>query len=430
MPTPESLARQTIDQKLTAAGWIVQDFRALNLGAGPGVAVREFPTSRGEADYVLFVDRKAVGAVEAKPEGTTLRGVFEQTAKYLTSFPDQIPHVELPLPFSYESTGTETLFVDLRDPDYRSRRVFSFHRPETLREWMIPSVGAGLAPARTSAQTLRGRLRGMPGMHPLDTTGLWGAQVEAITNLERSLADGRPRALIQMATGSGKTFTAVSFIYRLIKFAGAKRVLFLVDRNNLGKQTLREFQGYRTPDDGRLFTELYNVQRLTSNVIDPVGKVTITTIQRLYSMLKGEEYEEENEEQSLFEMDSPLTLTLSPEGERGLTVEYNPDIPIETYDFIVTDECHRSIYNLWRQVLEYFDAFIIGLTATPSKHTLGFFDQNLVTEYTHERAVADGVNVGYEVYRIRTKITGEGGGVEAGHYVDKRDKKSRAVRWE
>ena len=111
-------------------------------------------------------------------------------------------------------------------------------------------------------------------------------------------------------------------------------------------------------------------------------------------------------------------------------MEYNPDIPIETYDFIVTDECHRSIYNLWRQVLEYFDAFLIGLTATPSKHTLGFFDQNLVTEYTHERAVADGVNVGYEVYRIRTRLTGEGGSVEAGHYVDKRDKQTRAVRWE
>jgi type I restriction enzyme R subunit len=195
-----------------------------------------------------------------------------------------------------------------------------------------------------------------------------------------------------LATGSGKTFTAVSFIYRLIKFAGAKRVLFLVDRNNLGKQTLREFQGYRTPDDGRLFTELYNVQRLTSNVIDPVSKVTITTIQRLYSILKGEEYEEENEERSMFEVGTAptpgpaLTLALSPEGERGLTVEYNPDVPIETYDFIVTDECHRSIYNLWRQVLEYFDAFLIGLTATPSKHTLGFFDQNLVTEYTHERA--------------------------------------------
>jgi type I restriction enzyme R subunit len=316
MPTPESLARQTIDQKLTAAGWIVQDFRALNLGAGLGVAVREFPTARGEADYVLFVDRKAVGAVEAKPEGTTLRGVFEQTAKYLTSFPENIPHVELPLPFSYESTGTETLFVDLRDPDYRSRRVFSFHRPETLREWLAPSgQGAGRGDL---APTLRGRLLEMPEKYPLDTKGLWSAQVEAITNLEGSFAQGRPRALIQMATGSGKTFTAVSFIYRLIKFAGAKRVLFLVDRNNLGKQTLREFQGYRTPDDGRLFTELYNVQRLTSNVIDPVSKVTITTIQRLYSMLKGEaEYDEQNEEGSLFELELPVTPALIPSPSPG-----------------------------------------------------------------------------------------------------------------
>lgn len=416
MPTPEALARETIDKKLEAAGWIVQDFKLLNLGAGSGVAVREFQTASGPADYVLFVDRKAVGVVEAKPEGTTLRGVFEQSARYMADFPEEIPHVELPLPFSYESTGTETLFVDLRDPDYRSRRVFSFHRPETLKEWLA------------QPNTLRGRLREMPVQHPLNKEGLWEAQVEAITGLEQSFAESRPRALIQMATGSGKTFTAVSFIYRLIKFSGAKRVLFLVDRNNLGKQTLREFQGYRTPDDGRLFTELYNVQRLTSNVIDPVGKVTITTIQRLYSMLKGEEYEEENEEQSLFELD-PLTPTLS-QGERELTVEYNPDIPIETYDFIVTDECHRSIYNLWRQVLEYFDAFLIGLTATPSKHTLGFFDQNLVMEYTHERAVADGVNVGYEPYRIRTRITEGGSRVEAGHYLDKRDKKTRAVRWE
>jgi type I restriction enzyme R subunit len=201
-----------------------------------------------------------------------------------------------------------------------------------------------------------------------------------------------------MATGSGKTYTAVSFVYRLVKFAGARRVLFLVDRNNLGRQTLREFQSYITPDDGRKFTELYNVQRLTSNVIDPVSKVMITTIQRLYSMLKGDEIEDEVEEPSLFE----LGLR---EDEEPKVVEYNPDIPIETFDFIITDECHRSIYNLWRQVLEYFDAFLIGLTATPSKHTLGFFEQNLVTEYTHDRAVADGVNVGYEVYQIRTHIT-------------------------
>ena len=410
MPTPEALARINIDTLLTAAGWIVQDYKSINLGAGMGVAVREFPTGRGEADYLLFVDRKAVGVVEAKPEGTTLSGVSEQSAKYQVSFPEDIPHVELPLPFAYESTGVETHFTDIRDPDYRSRRVFSFHRPETLKEWASQPL------------TLRGRLREMPSAQPLIEKGLWKAQIEAVKGLEKSFSQDRPRSLIQMATGSGKTFTAVNFIYRLIKHGGAKRVLFLVDRNNLSKQTLAEFQKFITPDDGRKFTELYNVQRLTSNTIDPVSKVTITTIQRLYSMLKGEEYEEENEEESLFELN--LGKNYDPK-----TVRYNPDIPIEEFDFIVTDECHRSIYNLWRQVLEYFDAFLIGLTATPSKYTLGFFNQNLVTEYTHERAVADGVNVGYEVYRIRTKITQEGSQVDAGEYVDKRDKKSRADRW-
>ncbi|MHA2230980.1 MAG: type I restriction endonuclease subunit R [Candidatus Hodarchaeales archaeon] len=407
MPTPEQIAREKIDKLLAAAGWVLQDYKQINLGAGLGVAVREFPTKSGPADYVLFVDRKAVGAVEAKPEGTTLRGVAEQTGRYQTDFPEDIPNVELPLPFGYESTGTKTLFVDFRDPDFRSRRVFAFHTPETLGDWAAQEA------------TLRAGLRELP---TLITEGLWDAQIEAIVSLEKSFAENRPRALIQMATGSGKTFTAVSFIYRLIKFAGAKRVLFLVDRNNLGKQTLREFQGYVTPDDGRKFTELYNVQRLTTNVIDPVSKVTITTIQRLYSMLKGEEIEEDIEEPSWFELAPGVD-------EKPRIVEYNPDIPIETFDFIITDECHRSIYNLWRQVLEYFDAFLIGLTATPSKYTLGFFDQNLVTEYPHERAVADGVNVGYEVYRIRTRITKEGSTVEAGHHIDMRDKKSRAERW-
>lgn len=136
----------------------------------------------------------------------------------------------------------------------------------------------------------------------MNTEGLRDCQIDAIANLEQSFAQAKPRALIQMATGSGKTYTAVSFIYRLIKFAGAKRVLFLVDRSNLGKQTLREFQQYVTPDDGRKFTELYNVQRLTSNTLDRVSKVCTTTIQRLYSMLKGEaEFEEETEEESLFD---------------------------------------------------------------------------------------------------------------------------------
>ncbi len=406
--TPEQIARLHIDDLLTRAGWIVQDLDQLNLGASIGVAVREYPTNNGQADYVLFVDRKAVGVIEAKPEGTTLSGVSEQSYKYSANFKKEVPHVELPLPFLYESTGTETLFRDLRDPESRSRLVFAFHQPKTLIEWAKNDI------------TLRRRLQLLP---QLNKDRLWQPQFEAIVNLEKSFKLNNSRALIQMATGSGKTFTAVSFIYRLIKFADAKRVLFLVDRNNLGRQTRMEFQQYITPDDGRKFTELYNVQQLTSNVIDPVSRVCVTTIQRLFSMLKGEkEFDSESEEKSMFD--------IAPNSNEEKEVVYNSEIPIEMFDFIVTDECHRSIYKLWRQVLEYFDAFLIGLTATPSKQTIGFFHRNLVQEYTQERAVADNVNVDFEVYRIDTKITKEGSKVETGFYVDKRNKLTRKVKSE
>ena len=405
---PEEKARQNIDQLLTAAGWTIQNRENMDLSESQGIAVSEFPMTYGTPDYLLFVDKKAVGVIEAKPEGTTLSGVSEQTEKYLRGVPPLLPSYQKPLPFGYESTGVETFFRDLRDLDSRSRPVSAFHKPETLAQWI------------KQKRTLRENLRALP---VLEKEGLRDCQIEAIANLEQSLADARPRALIQMATGSGKTYAAVSFIYRLIKFAGAKRVLFLVDRSNLGRQTLKEFQQYTTPDDGRKFTDLYNVQHLTTNRIDGVSKVCITTIQRLYSMLKGDSvFDKENESESLFNLDSG--------NQPAADVGYNPNIPISTFDVIVTDECHRSIYNRWRPVLEYFDAFTVGLTATPSKQTLGFFDQNLVTEYSHERAVADGVNVGYEVYRIKTEITEEGSKIESGFYVDKRNKLTRETRLE
>ena len=408
MTRPEELARQKIDKLLQAAGWQVQDCKDINLSASLGVAVREFPLTNGAVDYLLFVDKKAVGVLEAKKVGTTLSGVSEQTEKYLQGLPDNIPNFQNPLALAYESTGVVTYFRDNRDPEPRSRPVFAFHKPETMAEWY------------TQETTLRARLRTMP---PLITESLWDSQTEAIVNLEESFRDDRPRALIQMATGSGKTRTAVNFVYRLIKFAGARRVLFLVDRSNLGRQTRKEFQQFVTPDDGRKFTELYNVQHLTSNTLDPVCRVTISTIQRLYSMLAGQpELDAELDEVSMFDV--------APEAAVPKEIAYNPNIPIETFDFIITDECHRSIYNLWRQVLEYFDAYLIGLTATPSKQTLGFFKQNLVMEYSHERAVADGVNVGYQVYRIRTEITEQGGQVPAGFFVDRRNKKTRQLRWE
>ncbi|HZO75840.1 MAG TPA: DEAD/DEAH box helicase family protein [Ktedonobacteraceae bacterium] len=415
---PEELARQQIDEMLSQAGWVVQDWGRHNLGAGPGVAIREFPLRTGTADYLLIVNREVAGVVEAKPAGHSLIGVREQSAKYLSGIDDTLPVARTPLPFHYETTGQETRFTSNLDPVPRSRLIFSFHRPAMLQQWLE------LAPEGGENATLRARLLQMP---PLATHGLRDCQIEAITNLERSFTRNHPRALIQMATGSGKTFTAVNFIYRLIKFGGARRVLFLVDRDNLGKQTHNEFQQFMTPDDGRKFTELYNVQHLRGKTIDNVARVCITNIQRLYSILSGEEEPDEAaEERSLFESEEEDAQLL----KEPKHVRYNPAVPIETFDVIVTDECHRSIYNLWRGVLEYFDAFIVGLTATPNKQTFGFFNQNLVMEYGHERAVADGVNVDYLVYTIRTQITAQGSTIEKGYYIDKRDRRTRKLRWE
>lgn len=404
---PEEEARAEIDKQLIAAGWDVQDRKDFDRTSALGVAVREFALGQDEADYLLFIDGKAAGVIEAKKTGTTLSGVAEQSERYMSRLPDHLARWQDTLVFDYESTGEETIFRDMRDPHPRSRRVFAFHKPETLLGWL------------KAGQSLRARLAELP---PLVAEGLRDCQVEAIKGLEKSLAEARPRSLIQMATGAGKTFTACSFSWRLLKHAGAKRLLFLVDRANLGRQTLKEFQEFEPPGAGRLFTDVYITQHLQSPRLDPDAKVVITTIQRLYSMLRGEELDEAADEKSGFE-------TWEVEDGEIKPVPYNPAIPIETFDFIITDECHRSIYGLWRQVLDYFDAFIIGLTATPTKHTLGFFNQNLVAEYPYERSVADGVNVGYEVFRVHTRVGDQGGLIDAGYSVPVRDKRTRATRY-
>lgn len=414
----EQEARAQIDRLLTAAGWRVQDAKSANLSAAFGVAIREFPLKDGHgfADYMLYVDGKAAGVLEAKKPGFTLSGVEIQSEKYVKGLPDGLPAWHKPLPFAYESTGKETRFTNGFDPQPRSRTLFAFHKPEMLAEWAkhaIPSAGEG-------PSSFLARMSG--GMPELKEEGLWPAQIIAVRNLEKSIGENHPRSLIQMATGSGKTYTAISFIYRLIKFAGARRVLFLVDRGNLGDQTLKEFQQYESPYNNYKFTEEFNVQRLTSNKIDDVARVCICTIQRMYSMLRGRELAEEDDETSVEGLEK-VYKDIPP-------IEYNPKVPIEAFDIIVTDECHRSIYNLWAQVLEYFDAYLIGLTATPSQQTFGFFHRNLVMEYPHEQAVADGVNVNYDVYRIRTQIGEAGSTVEAGFFVEKQARDTRAKRWE
>ena len=408
--TPEKKARRNIDKMLEAAGWQIQDYAERDTGAALGVAVREYRLRADQrADYLLFIGGVAIGVIEAKPEGVTLSGALQQAERYRASLPDDLPN-RTRFFFSYASTGVETYFRDIRDPDSRSRQVFTFHTPEALSN------------AFYQPRTLRERLK--TDIPPLEKSILWDCQFEAITELEKSLTESHPRALVWMATGSGKTYVAVSSVYRLIKFANVKRVLFLVDRNNLGRQALREFQSYTTPDDGRKFTELYNVQHLSSNLIDETSSVCVTTIQRLYSMLKGDpDYEsDDDEEGSTFEQETEDTTPQK--------VIYNQNIPIDTFDLIIVDECHRSIYGKWRHVLEYFDAFITGLTATPYGQTRNFFNQNLVYEYSHEQAVEDDVNVGFYVYRIKTEITESGSTVTAGSYVARRERGNRELNWE
>ena len=410
--TPEQEARDHIDKMLTDANWLVQSRDKIDLSASIGVAVREYPTDVGPADYALFVNRKPVGIIEAKreDEGHRLTVVEVQSSGYANA---KLKYLDNdPLPFVYESTGIITRFTDYRDPKPRGRNVFSFHQPETLAEWL------------RKTKSLRGRLQYIPALEP---SGLRIAQVSAIENLEHSFKKNRPRALIQMATGAGKTYTAATFVYRLLKHADAKRILFLVDTKNLGEQAEQEFMTYQPNDDNRKFTELYNVQRLSSSYIASDSQVCISTIQRLYSILKGEELDES------LENDNPNESTWMEQQlgkKQAVPVEYTPKAPIEQFDFIVIDECHRSIYNLWKQVLEYFDAFLIGLTATPDKRTFGFFNENVVSQYTYEQSVIDGVNVPYDVYTIETDISTQGSVVKAGWFVDRRDKLTREKRWQ
>ncbi len=370
--------------------------------------MREYPTDIGPADYVLFVDRQAVGVIEAKAEdlGHRMAAVEEQAEAYAAARLKWVSNHKR-LPFVYESTGTLTRFSDGRDPRPRSREVFTFHRPETLGDWLSKS------------KSLRARLHDIP---PLNPDGLRDCQLTAIQNLEESFRKDRPRALIQMATGAGKTFTAITAIYRLLKFADAKRVLFLVDTRNLGEQAETEFMAYVPNDDNRKFTELYNVQRLKSQYAAVSSQVCISTIQRMYSILKDEPLDEAAEDHN------PAEILVRP--KTPLPVVYSQKVPPEFFDFIVIDECHRSIYNTWRQVIEYFDAYLIGLTATPDNRTYGFFRKNVVSEYGHDKAVADGVNVGNEVYVIETEVTMHGAVLKIEQQVEKRERLSRAKRWE
>lgn len=405
--TPEQKAREAIDQRLAQSGWILQDMSQLNPVAGPGVAVREFPTSTGPVDYALFVDGTPVGVVEAKADekGQDITTVEGQSSRYAGSIFKWVKTGYI-IRFAYEATSKLTRFTDYADQKYRSRLIFSFHRPDSLRALL------------KADDTIRNNMKHFP---PFDTTGFRSCQITAIQNLESSFAENRPRALVQMATGAGKTFTAITAVYRLLKYAKVNRVLFLVDTKSLGEQAEREFLAYRPNDDNRSFSEIYGVRRLKSAYTPQDVQVCISTIQRMYSILKGEELDESAEETSFNEMST---------AERQTTKEvvYNAKYPPEFFDCIIIDECHRSIYNVWQQVLDYFDAFLVGLTATPDKRTFAFFEENVVSEYSREQAIIDGVNVGEDIFLIETQVTQSGAHIMK-QLIECRNRLSREKRW-
>lgn len=412
---PEEKARLVIDAKLRDAGWTIQDFNEFNPYASAGVAVREFQTNDGEeVDYALFVDGNPVGLIEAKPDESGIHlpsSASEQNLGYAKSGLKG-NYDKNGLRFLYEATGLITEFTDLYDPKPRLRKIYSFHRPEHLRSLIKDYVLNG-------NMTLRGRLQNFP---ELPSAGFRDCQITAITNLEASFAKNNPRALVQMATGAGKTYTAITNTYRLLKHARARRVLFLVDTKNLGEQAETEYKNYTPYDSTAKLSELYDIRRITTSNIPQTTQICISTIQRLYSMLKGEI--------STFPDDADEDEMDLSGGQREIA--YNSEYPPEFFDFIVIDECHRSIYNLWRQVLEYFDAFLVGLTATPNSHTYGFFNENVVSEYTHEQAVADNVNVGaFGTFLIETEKTRKGGTVaRISQQIEVRDKRTRQQKWQ
>lgn len=383
---PEEKARVTIDEQLTAAGWLVTRDK-LAWQSGAAVAIEEWVFPNGlQADYLLFFKGKAIAVVEAKPQKTLIGGVYHQADGYANSLDAHMPCWMSPIPFIYVANGAVVLFADRRDKYSRQRIVFSFHQPITLEKWV-----------KEGESTLQNRLLSLPSVPLPSGLNLRLCQTEAIGKLEESFAQQKRRAYVHLATGAGKTFTACTFCYRLIRHARAKRILFLVDRGNLGQQAYDSFSQWHIPEFDRKFTDEYSVVRLSSGAIEGNPRVVISTIQRIYSILTHSPMCDADDEQSVQDSDEMKQVV------------YNASLPPEYFDFIVVDECHRSIYKNWKQVLEYFDSTIIGLTATPTDTTAEFFEKNKVAEYSYEQSVKDGVNVGYCVYRIKTHKSEHGG---------------------
>lgn len=385
--TPEEKARCKIDNMFKEAGWDVVDRMNYNPYIS-AVAIEEgLLKGNLEADYLLFLEGKAVGVLEAKREERKLSDIVaEQAENYTHKLQDWYQTWQNPLPLIYLSNGKELMYkcVGIND-EYIP--ISHIHSPkEIARMLKLPSYFAGLP--------------------VIPKKGLRSCQYDAIYQLEKSFRDGKNKALMVLATGAGKTYTACTAAYRLLSYTPAKRILFLVDRNNLGVQAEGEFSSYKLTETGDTFNSIFVTERLRSKEI-PDANVIISTIQRLFAAITGKDIEDSDDDESI-DFDSEDS---GKEIELGDNLKLSPDF----FDAIIVDECHRSIYGKWKKVLDYFStAKIIGLTATPTPETLAFFNGNQVVNYTLEKSIADGVNVDYRVFRIQTKVSENGLVVKSG----------------
>ncbi|WP_432023234.1 DEAD/DEAH box helicase family protein [Streptomyces parvus] len=421
--SPASMqADHRAESVLREAGWRVCAPHERDIRPDATAVRTDHPDQSGFVLYLLYVDRELSGLVVAGKDADDPHELLADADRLAGPLFEQHPKRTWqgrPLPFRYATNGHIWRFRNALDAEHldgtasriapeggaRSRYVYAPARPATVARWKREAVRNPEAP------TLRARLRLLPAAQLDPQRQLYDAQRRSIEGLERSLAADRPRALIQMATGSGKTYTVVQASHRLLKHARAHRVLFLVDRTNLGDQAFGEYHDFVPAGSEMPLHEEFPLKHLSgSNAgLADSDKIVITTIQRLWCKLTGRKQPEPgSEEAKKFEAGGAAGL-----GSALPQVGYSAELPPDYFDVIVIDECHRSIYGSWLPVLEYFDAHIVGLTATPIGPTFAFFQDNLVSQYTYEEAVADEVNVDYDVYRISTRITREGSKIPA-----------------
>lgn len=399
---PEEKARVKIDKQLRNAGWdIVSRNEYL---PNSTVAVKEaLMVGNTESDYLLFIEGKAIAVIEAKREENPLGDeVKKQVENYAVS--PQAWYAlwfEKLIPLVYMANGNKIYFKNMLNQNSRYEELSKMHSPKKMLQIVQKKSEYGALPL-------------------LEKRGLRDCQYKAELEFEESLKHGKKKNLAVLATGSGKTYLACLASYRLLNYTSTKRILFLVDRNNLARQTEIEFSLFDKTEKQQKMGVLYSINRLKKET-DIKSDIVISTIQKLFAVLTGQAIQDGNEDVE----DEIIKNDEEKDSNDIIELGDNLQLPSDYFQFIIVDECHRSIYGKWKKVLDYFSsATVLGLTATPTPEAYAFFNNNIIEQYTYDDSVVDGVNVPPRIYRIITDITAHGGTIERGSKVGETAKRT------